>query len=725
MNAQNAAPRFEVSIHKEIIGKDPDAIRAEGWETKSRTAMELLNELTREGFAVVPATLKSSRRTKDQFEEASLVMLDFDSGQTLDELKMTEFVQKYGLFAYSTHSHVPGEKCQRFRLATGLDTTITNRDHYEAVIRHLVNLLGSDPACTDACRLYYGNPGAEITWLNEDAELLQIASLPVPARKTKPISKESLDWSQSDREKALTCLEFIPPRGPKGSGTYPDSIRALFALLNTFGEEEARALVEEAEWQGDWDLDEVIEGALSNPAHDRGCGMGTLIQIAKDNGMPANLANSRNSGQKAKDLTKAVKEIAKMKHYPGAHTWADIDIRFGEITGQFSMSTQKLNLRIEQCCGELLGIDIGAMTKVKSYNIEDEWASVDDEDAQTSFLLPGIIREKGTAMLVSAGGVGKTEMACAIAKCIANGEGFMHHSDVPVEGGKRTLFIEADMENGARRCITDYFINAGIKPEEAKQWLSRWVRLWCAEPDKGIPSWRFTGPALLQLKEEIQSGNYGLVVIDSLKKITVGTDFEYTKNSEMHLMLTLLSGIVTPYASLLILHHTNKSESDGMGAIGGASSIGEMVDAVHKLSRKDIEGEDSAYTFETTKARNGINNCKFRYDRDENGTFYVLSHDLSDKENDLGARILNTLAFAASSKSGNAIVKTSEIAESCGAKIKTVSNKLTALHTARPRYVRKKGTGWEITRPGMEHVEELRAKKTEDFKRLLGRSEDF
>ena len=421
----------------------------------------------------------------------------------------------------------------------------------------------------------------------------------------------------------------------------------------------------------------------------------------------------------------AVKEIAEMRLYPGPLTWADADIKFGEITSQFGMSSQKLNSRIEQCCGELLGIDIGGTTKVSSYNVEDEWASVDDEDAQTSFILPGIIREKGTAMLVSAGGVGKTEMACAIAKCIANGEGFLHHSDVPVEGGKRTLFIEADMENGARRCITDYFINAGIEPEEARTWLSKWVRLWCADPAKGIPSWRFTGPALLQLREEIKTGEYGLVVIDSLKKITVGTDYEYTKNSEMHLMLTLLSGIVTPYASLLVLHHTNKSENDGMGAIGGASSIGEVVDAVHTLSRKDIEGEDSAYTFETTKARNGINNCKFKYDRDENGTFYVLNPDLSDKENDLGTRILNVLAIAASEKGNNGIVKTSQIAESCGAKIKTVSNKLTALHTARPRYVRKKGRGWEITHPGMAHIKMLKAKETEDFTRQIGRGEDF
>jgi len=227
-----------------------------------------------------------------------------------------------------------------------------------------------------------------------------------------------------DREKALACLEFIPPRGPKGSGTYPDSIRALFALLNTFGEEETRALVEEADWQGDWVLDEVIEGALNNPAHERGCGMGTLIQIAREHGMPGNIAASKDPRVKSELLVNAVREIALMKLSPGTQTWAEIDIKASEITSRFGLSAQKLNLRIEQMCGELLGIDLGGREQAVDYNVDNEWEDIDSEERQTTFLVPGLIREKGAAMLVSAGGVGKTEMACAIAKCIANGEGF-------------------------------------------------------------------------------------------------------------------------------------------------------------------------------------------------------------------------------------------------------------------------------------------------------------
>ena len=53
MTANHFAPRFEVSIHTGIIGKSQDSIRAEGWERKSRTAKELLEELAIKGVAVL------------------------------------------------------------------------------------------------------------------------------------------------------------------------------------------------------------------------------------------------------------------------------------------------------------------------------------------------------------------------------------------------------------------------------------------------------------------------------------------------------------------------------------------------------------------------------------------------------------------------------------------------------------------------------------------------
>ena len=132
---------------------------------------------------------------------------------------------------------------------------------------------------------------------------------------------------------------------------------------------------------------------------------------------------------------------------------------------------------------------------------------------------------------------------------------------------------------------------------------------------------------LLKLKETVSTKEYDLVIIDSLKKVTAGTGFRYDHNEEMMLLMRLLTGIITPYSSLLILHHSNKADSLGMNSIGGASAIGEIVDSVHKLSRKDEHNDDSNYTFETIKIRNGYHCSKFNYSRDDDGNYRVHDND--------------------------------------------------------------------------------------------------
>ena len=709
MSAHHVAPRFEVSIHTSIIGKTPDEIQAEGWERKSRTARELLEELAITGVAVAPVALKSTRRAKDQFESSSLVMLDFDSGQTWDEVKASGFVQRHGLFAYSTSSHKPVRACQRFRLAIGLDRTITSREHYEAVLGHLVQLLGSDTACTDACRLYYGNPGAEITWLNEEAEPLEVAALPVTIRASANGLQGSLLWSQVDREKALACLEFIPPRGPKGSGTYQDSIRALFALLNTFGEEETRALMEEAEWSCEWDDEDQIHSALNNPAKDERCGMGTLVHIARQHGMPANIGRAANTEELIEDYQKSCERIAELMLTGTDDDWAEIDLLTSRTSSRHGVPQNTIRQRVCQISAKMLGIDLSGETSSHDYSQEINWEELPEDETETKFLLPGFIKENGSALLVAPGGVGKTEMACAVAKCIADGEGFLHYSDIPVEGGKKTLFIEADMETGALATLKDYFVNVGVDPDGVNQWLNEWITPWVALPSKGVGSWRCSLKAMQKLKEELETGHYSLVVIDSLKKITAGTGYRYDKNDEMHILMSLLLGIATPHASLLILHHTNKSDSQGMNAIGGASSIGELVDAVHQLSRKDDENEESTYTFETTKIRNGYSSRKFTYARNEDGQYYVVPRDPMGPEEPTANRILRLLEKHWNEGESNGILRTSDIAKRLMLKDKTVSNKLTALKMTSPQYVKHKGRGWKLTKAGLERAKALNA----------------
>jgi hypothetical protein len=480
-------------------------------------------------------------------------------------------------------------------------------------------------------------------------------------------------------------------------------------LLNTFGEEETHALIKEADWQGNWDLEEVIEGALNNPAHDRGCGMGTLIQIAREHGMPEARARGKDNSKWRCTYKQAIERLADLMLCGTEDNWLDIDELMVQTRTKLGISQVEITQRVGQVCAKRLGIDLSGQTSCDNYNQEINWESLDDEEVTTKFLVPGVIKENGSALLVAPGGVGKTEMACAIAKCIADGEGFLHYSDIPIEGGKKTLFIEADMEAGALGTLKDYFINVGVDPDNINLWLRKWITPWVALPSKGVGSWRCSLKAMQKLKEELETGSYSLVVIDSLKKITAGTGYRYDKNDEMHILMSLLLGIVTPYASLLILHHTNKSDSQGMNAIGGASSIGELVDAVHQLSRKDEESEESTYTFETTKIRNGYSSCKFTYARNEEGRFNVVPKDPTGPEEPTANRILCLLEEHWNEGQSNGILRTSDIAKKLRVKDKTVSNKLTALKMTSPQYVKHKGRGWKLTKAGLERARALKA----------------
>ena len=513
---------------------------------------------------------------------------------------------------------------------------------------------------------------------------------------------------QSERDKALACLEFIPPRADKGSGTYPDSIRAVFALLNSFGEEETRTLIQESGWIGQWDLDAVIEGALKNPAQGQECGMGSLIRLAREHGMPANIGRGSRTAELVNDYQKSCERIAELMLTGTSDDWAEIDLLTSRTSAKHGVPQNTIKQRVGQISANLLGIDLSGETSSHDYSQEINWDELSEEETTTRFLLPGVIKEKGSALLVAQGGVGKTEMACAIAHCIAEGKGFLHYSDVPMEKGKKTLFIEADMEAGALPTLRDYFINVGVDPESANAWLTQWITPWVARPELGLGTWRCSLKAMQRLKEEVQGGEYGLVVIDSLKKITAGTGYRYDKNDEMHILMSLLTGIITPHSSLLLLHHTNKSDSQGMNAIGGASSIGELVDAVHQLSRKDDEGDDSTYTFETTKMRNGYSNCKFNYGRNEDGEYYVLEKDPTGPKEPLAQRILCLLERHWNEGESNGILRASVLAERLKANPKTVSNKLTALKSTSPQYVKQKGRGWKLTAAGLRHVKELK-----------------
>lgn len=142
---------------------------ADNWETTCGN-LDDLEKVVKKGYAFVPVKMKSSHRNSMAFESSSLVVVDIDSGQTIEDFKSHK-LHPFACWAYTTPSHNPAEGKHRFRVIFKLPEIIHDADIYREIVKILINELGGDTSCTDPCRLYYGNSEAQELLSNRDAVL--------------------------------------------------------------------------------------------------------------------------------------------------------------------------------------------------------------------------------------------------------------------------------------------------------------------------------------------------------------------------------------------------------------------------------------------------------------------------------------------------------------------------------------------------------------------------
>lgn len=141
------------------------------------------------------------KRKVENFQLAQHIAIDMDCGDeraTLDSLIQHPLVVAYGGIVHETPSHKPD--APRARVIFILDEPITNADGYKAAIQVVTDLFdGSDPACVDAARFFYGNgrlymlTRPEAIWFNPDAclplsELRRYAKMRNEQRRAQAVS---------------------------------------------------------------------------------------------------------------------------------------------------------------------------------------------------------------------------------------------------------------------------------------------------------------------------------------------------------------------------------------------------------------------------------------------------------------------------------------------------------------------------------------------------------
>ena len=156
-------------VHPTIRNK-PDVFQPEfsrDW-TEVVGPLEELKHHVSNGGAFIGSRMTSGHRSSSAFDFADLAVVDIDHGLTIQDF-LQHPLAEHAAWAYTTTSH--GSKGDRYRVIFQLPHRVTNPDLFKSVVTLLSRSLGGDKACTDSCRLFYGNDAADHFVWNPDVRL--------------------------------------------------------------------------------------------------------------------------------------------------------------------------------------------------------------------------------------------------------------------------------------------------------------------------------------------------------------------------------------------------------------------------------------------------------------------------------------------------------------------------------------------------------------------------
>jgi hypothetical protein len=131
-----------------------------GWQNITADWPTVFELITVDGLAT-SAELSNDNRREDNFVSRDLIMVDIDSGMTIEELLADEFYNCYGAGFYTTVSH--SWESHRFRVIFRLEQPLTRASDVVKLNKMLLRVYTqADAACKDATRIFYGTPNCTI-----------------------------------------------------------------------------------------------------------------------------------------------------------------------------------------------------------------------------------------------------------------------------------------------------------------------------------------------------------------------------------------------------------------------------------------------------------------------------------------------------------------------------------------------------------------------------------
>jgi hypothetical protein len=182
-----------------------------GWTNIETTWPDVFELITVDGYAT-SAELTSDHRNDENFVSRELLMVDIDSGMTIEELLDNEWYNAFGAGYYITPSYTVDKP--RFRILFRLATPETDSVRLRKINRGLLMLFEqADQACKDPTRIFYGTPNClrkdrrEELLTDEFAEVLVAMTEQLDAEKIVVDPAEYPEMTDARRKKIIDLLQ--------------------------------------------------------------------------------------------------------------------------------------------------------------------------------------------------------------------------------------------------------------------------------------------------------------------------------------------------------------------------------------------------------------------------------------------------------------------------------------------------------------------------------------
>lgn len=220
-------PTFRIAINKQKFVEKPD--RDMVWEPFNNSFRNMEIDIMRFCNAIYLGypycAWMDGKRKVENFQLAQHIAIDMDCADeraNIEALAQHPLVTAYGAIIHETPSHRPD--APRSRVIFILDEPIKDATGYKAAIQVVTDLFdGSDPACVDAARFFYGNGKLHMLGRTEGIWFNPEACLPLSElrRFARIRSAKQREEAQQNRSKWVQKASVNGNTAPNVDGLRP------------------------------------------------------------------------------------------------------------------------------------------------------------------------------------------------------------------------------------------------------------------------------------------------------------------------------------------------------------------------------------------------------------------------------------------------------------------------------------------------------------------------